>query len=75
MLHVEQKLWFIADEYADPAKAVEATSTTGEQVVYWFLQSTKGSTRQDIIRWSGLSERTAERAIKRLQDAGVIIGR
>lgn len=75
MLHVEQKLWFIADEYADSANALGVLKGSGEGVVYWFLQSTKGSTRQDIIRWSGLSERTAERAIKRLQDAGIIIGR
>lgn len=75
MLHVKHKLWFIADAYESPEAALPALQDSTEVAIYWFLKSTGGSIRPDIIKWSGVHERTAERKLKRLQDAGILFSR
>lgn len=69
---MEQKLWFLTDACEDAPQAVKLLQDSSELALYWFLKLSGGSTRQDIYRFSGLTERTAERKMKRLQDAGII---
>lgn len=75
MLHVKHKLWFIADAYESPEVALPALRDSTEVALYWYLKHTGGSIRPDIIKWSGVHERTVERKLKRLQDAGILYAR
>jgi len=73
---VEQKLWFITDEYdTDQIPPQEFLHSSGEAALYWFLRVRGGATRPQLSDGAAMHPRTVERAVKALKERGVIEGR
>lgn len=76
MLYMEQKLWFVTEQYEnDQVPPLEFLHTSGEAAIYWFLRVRGGATRIQLHDGTTMHPRTVERAMKTLADRGVIEGR
>lgn len=69
---MEEKMWFLADEYTEPLTFLQ---NNGEKAVYLWLHVRGGATRAQLVEGLGIAHSTVERAVQALSRRGIIQGR